>query len=257
MSIFLDKVLTQIFSPIGVTLGVVFLALILLMLGRHRGATVLLVVVLAWGWVWSTPFLGSILYNSLIKRDRYLPHYVEDLPDGDAIVVLGGGVRPVSGSMIYPDLTARADRIWHASRCYYAGKAPLIVASGGNVWPGSERQSEADAMRIVLHAFGVPDDAIITESGSRNTRQNAIFTAKVVAGRGIKRILLVTSLSHMSRAEAAFRRVGFEVIPVAVDFFSPSRSPGIFTILPSAFALSANTRAATEHLGRLIYYIRG
>lgn len=256
MSIFLDKILTQIFSPLGVTLGIVFLALILLTFGRRREATSALVLALAWGWVWSTPFLGSILSTSQVERDRYLPHHAEDLPVGDAIVVLGGGAIPISGNMIYPDLTGRADRIWHAARCYHADKAPLIIASGGNVWPGFEEQSEADAMRTVLRAFGVPDYAIITESGSRNTLQNAVLTAKLVAGRGIKRILLVTSFSHMSRAEAAFRRVGFEVVPVAVDFFRSSRRPSIFTILPSASILSSNTRRAREYLGRLVYYLR-
>ena len=257
MSIFLDKILTQIFSPLGVTLGVVFLALILLTSGRRRGATALLVLALTWGWAWSTPFLADLLRSGLMDMDRYPPHHAEELSTGDAIIVLGGGVRPVSGTLVYPDLTNAADRIWHAARLYHAGKAPLIIASGGNVWPRHQRQSEADAMRLVLNAFGVPGDVIVTEGRSRNTRQNAAFTAKLAAERDVRRVLLVTSLLHMRRAEVAFRQVGIDVIPSAVDFFRPPfGAPWIFRILPNAHALSRNTTLIKEYLGRLIYRVK-
>ena len=257
MSIFLDKILTQIFSPLGVTLGVVFLALILLTSGRRRGATALLVLALTWGWAWSTPFLGNLLRSRLVDVDRYLPHHAEELPTGDAIVVLGGGVRPVSGALVYPDLTGHADRVWHAARLYHAGKAPLIIASGGNVWPRYQQQSEAEAMRVVLNAFGVPNNGIVMESSSRNTRQNAAFTAKLAAERDIRRVLLVTSLFHIRRAEAAFRQVGIDVIPSAVDFFRPpSGGPWIFRIFPNAYALARNTTLIKEYLGRLVYRVR-
>ena len=253
MSIFLDKILTQIFSPIGVTLGVVFLALVLLTFGRRRGATALLVLALAWGWGWSTPFLGDLLRRELMDVDRYPPHHAEELPTGDAIVVLGGGVWPVSGTLVYPDLTYAADRIWHAARLYHAGKAPLIIASGGKVWPRYQQQSEAEAMRVVLNAFGVPDSGIVMESNSRNTRQNAAFTAKLAIRQGIRRVLLVTSLRHMRRAESAFRSVGIEVIPSAVDFpRRRSRAPWILRIFPNAYILARNSGLLKEHLGILV-----
>ena len=259
MSIFLDKILTQIFSPLGVTLGVVLLALILLTFGRRHGATALLVLALAWGWVWSTPFLGPVLLCGLAERDRYLPQHAEEFPTGDAIVVLGGGVRPVSGALVYPDLLNSADRIWHAARLFHAGKAPLIIASGGKVWPRHQRQSEADAIRSVLNAFGVPDDSIVTEDRSRNTRQNAAFTADLVARRGIRRVLLVTSALHMPRAAATFKRVGFDVVPAAVDFIPRGQynSPWLLKILPGAMPLAFNTRLFREHLGRLVYRLKG
>lgn len=258
MPILLEKILTLLFAPLGIMFGAAILALILLTIGRRRGAVIFLAFLVAWGWIWSTPFLRSILYSSLVERDRHLPHYVENLPAGDAIIVLGGGVQPVSSPLVYPDLTHSADRIWHAARLYHADKARLIIASGGNVWPGPKRQSEAGAIRAVLNAFGVPDDVIVIEDRSRNTRQNAVFTADLAASLGIGRVLLVTSALHMSRAEAAFERVGFDVVPAAVDFsVRKSNSPWILKILPSAYNLGVNTRLFREHLGRLIYRIKG
>ena len=260
MPILLEKILTLLFAPLGIMFGTAILALILLTIGRRRGAVIFLAFLVAWGWIWSTPFLGSVLLGRLLDGDHYLPHYAEELPAGDAIVVLGGGVWPVSGARVYPDLTHAADRIWHAARLYHAGRAPLIVASGGNVWPRIQRQSEAEAIRVVLNAFGVPDDVIVTEDRSRNTRQNAVFTAGLAVSRGIRRVLLVTSALHMSRAEAAFERVGLDVIPAAVDFtrrHSNFPSPRILRILPSAYNLGVNTRLFREYLGHLIYRIKG
>lgn len=257
MPILLDKIFTDLFSPLGIMFGAAILALIMLTMGRRRGSIILLTFLVAWGWVWSTPLLSSVLLGGRETVDHYLPQHAEELPTGDAIVVLGGGVRPVSGALVYPDLTDRADRVWHAARLYHAGKAPLIIASGGKVWPRRQRQSEADAMRVVLNAFGVPDDIIVTEDRSRNTRQNAAFTADLVTSRRIRRILLVTSVLHMPRAEAAFKRVGFDVIPTAVDFIRQSDSPWILKILPRTRRLDFNSRLFREHLGRLVYRLKG
>lgn len=256
MPILLEKILTLLFAPLGIMFGTAILALILLTIGRRRGAVLLLAFLVVWGWIWSTAFLSSAFLRR-VDGDHYPPHHAEALPTGDAVVVLGGGVRPVSGRLVYPDLTYAADRIWHAARLYRAGKAPLIIASGGNVWPRLQRQSEAEAIRAVLNAFGVPDDVIVTEDRSRNTRQNAMFTADLAASRGIRRVLLVTSAFHMSRAEAAFKRVGLDVTPAAVDFTLQSDFPWILKIFPNAYNLSLNTRLSREYLGRLIYRIKG
>lgn len=258
MPILFYKISAALFVPLMLMFGAVILALIMLTRGRRRGPVVLLVFLVAWGWIWSAPLLEAVLLRGLVDVDRYLPQHAEEFPIGDAIIVLGGGVRPVSDVLVYPNLGEGADRVWHAARLYHVGKAPLIIASGGKVWSSrQQQQSEADAMRVVLNAFGVPDNAIVTESRSRNTRQNAMFTADLAASRGIRRVLLVTSALHMSRAEAAFKQVGFDVVPAAVDFPVPSQAPWIFRILPSTLALSRNTNLLKRHLGILAYRLKG
>ena len=118
-------------------------------------------------------------------------------------------------------------------------------------------QSEADASRVLLNALGVPQNLIVTESDSRNTRQNAIFTAGLAADRGIRSILLVTSAWHMPRAVAAFRQTALEVIPAATDYTYMDPAPLILMILPQAGGLALSTRALKEYLGLLVYRLRG
>ena len=41
--------------------------------------------------------------------------------------------------------------------------------------------SEAEAMRVLLRDLGIPDEAILLETRSRNTRENARFSAACCA----------------------------------------------------------------------------
>ena len=258
MPLVLDKVLTLLVLPLGVAVGAGLLALAAFAFGRRRAAAVLTAFAVVWLWGWSTPLPTGAIVGPL--ADPYPVGRIETLPAADAIVLLGGGIAPLRGDMIYPDLSGSADRIWHAARLYHAGKAPLIIPSAGNVWGGPERPSTAQAMRMLLEALGVPDHAIVIEDRSRNTRGNAVFTEKLAADRGIGQVLLVTSYWHMRRAEAAFRRMGLDVIPVAIDYVARrrlSKKSIVFSLPPSVGSLSFNSMLLKEHLGYLVYRLRG
>lgn len=255
MLFLLGKILTPLVLPLGLALGAGLLALASLARGRSRTAAGLLALSLVWLWGWSTPLVSGVLSRTLTAR--YPPQRAEVLPAADAIVLLGGGVYPITGDMASPDMRAAADRVWHAARLYQAGKAPLILACGGKVWDSPNTQPEADAMQTLLNAFGVPDSAIVTESASRNTRQNAVLSAGLAAERGIRRVLLVTSGWHMPRSVATFRRVGLDVIPATTDSPRLPPRPWIFAIIPSVYSLSNSSQALREHLGLLVYRLRG
>ena len=259
MPILLDKALTLLAMPLGTAVGVGLLALAALALGRRRTAVVSIAFATAWLWIWSIPATGDALLGSLTRH--YPFRNAEALPSADAIVVLGT-VNPNPIDPVHPDLDGSSDRAWHAARLYLAGKAPLVIVSAGNVWGTSNKGSTAGATRVLLKALGVPDSAIVIEDRSRNTRQNALFTAELAGSRGIGKVLLATSVWHMPRAEAAFRRVGLEVIPASTDYrfagdgYRPAK-PWLLRILPDIGALSRSTRAFREHLGLLVYRLRG
>ena len=98
---------------------------------------------------------GSPLSPELYRRheQQYLPIAVEQLPNVDAIVLLGGDV----GLPLLPRLESevRGNRIVHSFRLYRAGKAKIIVISGGNVFPQKEIQAESFYMKNLLIELGV------------------------------------------------------------------------------------------------------
>lgn len=72
-------------------------------------------------------------------------------------------------------------------------------------------------MRQFMLALGVPDSALLLEPQSRNTTQNAEYTANLLGERGIEDILLVTYVLHMPRSIALFEARGFQVTHAATD----------------------------------------
>ena len=150
-------------------------------------------------------------------------------------------------------LIDESDRLLQGLRLYRAGKAPLLVCTGG----ARGGTPEAQGMGRLLQEWGVPSGAILLEEHSLNTRENAVFTYSALKARGIGRILLVTSALHMPRAAAVFRKAGFEVNPAAADFRTGWGEASLWDWLPKARNLERSDRALREWIGLLVYRLRG
>lgn len=109
-------------------------------------------------------------------------------PAADAIVAVSGG-----------DTTSRTDE---AIELYKQGWAPLVIFSGAA--RDTTGPSNAKSMRSYAIANGVPENAILIEESSRDTSENAANTAKLIAGRDLRRMILVTSGYHQRRASLEF-----------------------------------------------------
>lgn len=118
----------------------------------------------------------------------------------DAIVVLGCSPRP-NGRL--------RRRVALGALLYKSGVAPLMLLSGGTA------RAEAEAMREMALAAGVPEAALLLEPSSRNTAENALYTAQMLHARGLRRIVLVSDPEHLFRASLLFRLVGFDVVGLA------------------------------------------
>ena len=204
------------------------------------------------------PAVEERLTRSL--EEQYPDAGAESYPAAQAIVVLGGTIHIPSGTHHSSGIIGPSDRLLKALRLYHAGKAPLVIVSGGNN-PLSEEareQPEAQTMRSLLEEWGIPEAAIQVESGSINTRENAVFSHRLLAERGIVRIILVTSAFHMPRAAATFRKVGFEVTAAPADFQTGwNGSTSIFDWIPDASALVGSSKAIHEWLGLWVYRLSG
>jgi uncharacterized SAM-binding protein YcdF (DUF218 family) len=178
-------------------------------------------------------------------------------PQAPVIVVLGGGLVNSNDPSGNTELGPHSERLWAAAELYRAGKAPLILISGASPFD-TIHPPESDLAARILKAWGIPDAAILTENQSLDTHQNAVFTQRFLAARGISRILLVTSALHMPRAAATFRHTGLTVVPVPADYQNgPDTSPLILRLLPNAGALDSSGAAIKEWLGLAGYRMLG
>jgi uncharacterized SAM-binding protein YcdF (DUF218 family) len=113
---------------------------------------------------------------------------------------------------------------------------------------------KADAMALALREdFGVPVRWI--ERRSRDTGENAAFSAAMLRPEGIRRILLVTDAMHMPRARAAFERAGFDVVAAPTLFFS-AQPQSLNAWVPSAEGMRRSWYATYELIGIVWYRLR-
>lgn len=248
---FLRGAVAALVSPLGTALMLWAVGLLCVALGRTHGAWRRLGLVAgAAGWLWlvlwSTPVASHALRATLESAAG--PRTVQDTPTAAVAVVLGGGMEGARGrARPYADLGEAADRVWHAARLHRAGKAPLLLLSGGTT--RTEDGPEALAMQALLRDLGVPDSAMLLESRSTTTGENARLSAQMLRDRGIDRVLLVTSALHMRRARTEFEHQGMKVLPAPTDFESLGRQIVPRDWLPQADALDGSARAFKELVG--------
>jgi len=202
--------------------------------------------------------LSSVLLTNLYRNHENIfpPSNLTSFPIVDAIVILAGDVRIPSAPGM--DSQLAGNRVLHGFRLYMAGKAPIIVVTGGNIYPQNEGvREEAHYIGKILVSWGVPEVAIIMEDQSKNTYENALGTKLILDKLGLDKILLVTSALHMPRAAATFSHTGLDVISSPSDYSMDSNRPRILEWWPTLGNMSKAQDLLHEVLGIQMYRLRG
>jgi uncharacterized SAM-binding protein YcdF (DUF218 family) len=172
-----------------------------------------------------------------------------------AVVILGGG-----RSLIFDEMqtvkraragAATSERLIEGIRIAREKKLPILV-SGGK--PDGFDPAEAIVMRdLMIQQFGITPRWVQAES--RNTVEDAQFSAPLLKRDRISSILLVTHGFHMRRARYLFEQSGLLVSAAPVD----PRSEGPFVLSHFVRGFIANTNALSEtfsacnELGGMVY----
>lgn len=98
---------------------------------------------------------------------------------------------------------------------FFEHQADVVVATGGRAWGGIV---EADDLARIVIERGVPPTAVFRERCSLDTRDNARFTAALLARHGIDDVIVVTCDWHIPRAARLFRAAGLNVTEVGVPW---------------------------------------
>jgi uncharacterized SAM-binding protein YcdF (DUF218 family) len=105
----------------------------------------------------------------------------------------------------------------------------------------------------LLRDFQVP--VAWLDTASRNTYENAKYSAEILHSQGIHMVYLVTHAWHMPRAQASFAACGIATIPTPTRF-TPIPTPQLSDLLPTAHAIATSYDALYEWIGRLWYTVR-
>ncbi|MBW6391357.1 YdcF family protein [Billgrantia antri] len=223
----------------------VWLVLLGLWLSPKRFLGALLIVVGLLGLLLlATPMASHTLRQGL---EPYATPTHSQLESAEAIVILGGGRDYDAPEFGWGDAPANPTwrRLAYGVHLHRQTELPLLVSGGRR---HGEQAAEASLMTAALRdVFDVP--VRWREEESRNTAENARFSAERLRADGIERIALVSQAWHLPRAVAEFEAQGLEVIPAPTEFASPPPA-GLAAWLPRAYHLNQSTRALNEWLGR-------
>jgi len=247
---YVNNIVGMLVNPLAIGAGAIILGAILCRCRWRKVAKWLCAFGVVWLWFWSTGavcrWTGLALESQWLDKDGRIP-LVESFPEADIIVILSGGMGIATNRSPYAEMYCGADRVWQGARLFRAGKAKGIVLTGIE-----SRESTIPLLRD----FGVPEEAISVDNDSKNSEENAKFTAGILRHEGVAspKILLVTSAFHMKRSVLMFRKYApeIEVVPAPSDFeiVAGCDEPLTFTsFLPNVHALARNSVHFKEFVG--------
>jgi uncharacterized SAM-binding protein YcdF (DUF218 family) len=269
--LYLHKLLPSLFLPIGLTIVLVGLGLLL----KKRSlcwAGVGLLYLLSTGFI--SGKIMALVEGTGGRRE------MERVQEAEAIVVLSGMLQDRNDAPLR-EWSDAVDRFEGGIELFQARKASLLIFTGGHVpWRPNDRP-EGEILRERAVKLGVPKEKILVTKKVGNTEaeaeavRNLIRNSKIGIRKqqtangeqptksvgsgqltvgGKPNIILVTSAFHMPRAKMLFERQGFEVELFPVDFQNSDRSKTtILSFVPSAQALAKSETAMREGMG-LLYY---
>lgn len=257
MFYFFSKALAYFLTPAGWLLALLLVAFLTNRSPKQRrpiGAALLLFWLVG----------NSFLVNELALWLEYPPAPVPAGPARRVAVVLTGGL--VNDRKPVPDdrflLASEIDRAGQALYLYRKGAVQKILISGGvGDLPFQTRslQNEGQMTARFLMMAGVRPGDIVLESKSRNTHENAVFSARVLRQRfRTEQYVLITSAWHMPRAAACFANEGVRVVPFPSSFISSQRTfmPGEW-LVPHEKAFGDAAYLLKELVGLVAYWLAG
>ncbi len=136
------------------------------------------------------------------------------------IIVLGGAIDDATsaarGQAVFDEGGERITEAVILAKRY--PEARIVYTGGTASFAPGAKSAEALRARDLMAQMGVTPGRVTIEDKSRNTDENAQFTAAIVHPEASQRWLIVTSAFHMPRAMGVFEKAGFQPIAYPVSF---------------------------------------
>jgi len=249
----LKKLISRIFFPFPMGLEIITSGLILLIsnkAGKMRLGKILIFSGIVFLYAAGTePVIDQLVYPF---EHKYMP-VSQKVPGIKYIVVLGGDYESspeLPANMKLRPLTL--SRVIEALRLKSIYPEALIIFSGGRMY--RESLSCAEVMKIAAIKLGINKKQILLNSSGYDTRGEVVSLKNRLDG---EKFLLVTSASHMRRAEAMFKKEGLYPVPSPSSYLSPVKNGyTLMDFFPSWSGMQKSERLIYEIQGLLWAKIR-
>jgi uncharacterized SAM-binding protein YcdF (DUF218 family) len=199
--------------------------------------------------------VGELMIAPLENR---FPQPPAGLGAPDGVIVLGGAIDDLAsrarGQTVFNESGSRITEAVRLAKRYPEAR---IVYTGGSASITPSVSTEAPVAKRLMTDLGISPDRMTIEEKSRNTEENARFTAAILDPEPAQRWLLVTSAWHMPRAMGVFAKAGFPVVAYPVGFYTLGEGRGLRLELDPARNLRVFELAAHEWIGLAAYWASG
>lgn len=192
------------------------------------------------GLPWVATGLNGVLANGAPVPDPAKPPQL--------IVVPTGGSLSLSDGTWFPS-ESTVQRLMAGLAAQQQWAAPVLLTGGSPIGGPPEAEVAVDSLGLVV------DDALMIETVSVNTAENARAAAAVASRLDANEVLLVTSSLHVLRAAACLRHEGVSVSALTADVaYDPT---GFWSYLPSHRSMAVSLASIRELIGVAVYIVEG
>lgn len=148
--------------------------------------------------------LGTLIMVLLfVLSGFFLIKNTDPLSAAEVIVVLGSPSTATGKTSII-----QKSRVNKGIALYQQGLAKKLLFTGGAAW---NEFVESKTMKRYAIEKGIPDAAILIETKSNNTDENAKFSYQILKKLGFSKVIVVTSPFHTRRGGFLYKRFPLEV----------------------------------------------
>ena len=245
MFFILSKILSFLIKPVIW----IFILLVLILKEKSKKSIYILLFIFYF-------FSNSYIVDSVSKQWEVNPKNISDLASNYKYGIVLGGFSSYNKDVKHIDFNEFSDRLITAIELYNLQKIDTILISGGNGLLINDGMKESEWTYNFLQNFGIDSNRIIIEPYSRNTMENASYTADIINDNKEKS-LLITSAVHMRRAKMCFTKNNITVD----EFTTDNTSSDIlltfdYLLIPNAVALKKWEFLIHEWIGFIVYRIK-
>jgi len=199
-------------------------------------------------------FSNDFIFNIIVKTWEVPQNSITNFDKQYEAGILLGGFSDYDYKKNKHNFKKEADRLIYTVQLYNQGIIKKIFISGGNGNLFNNNYKESETIKDFLIQNKIDSNDIIIENQSRNTKENAINSAKILDKKN--EYILITSAVHMKRSILCFKNVGLKIIPFSVDNCMSFSSNKIeYILLPRSRVLENWEELIHEIIGYYVYLL--